>query len=136
MTYRNTVDGAINVVLQKGHVVPGQPVLTRMHAISIFDDVLGRPGAKKRVLQRSMEVIGREGAGLIVLLLPNKPQSLVEEVSGISPNTSELREYGIGAQILADLGVSEMILLTNSTHNVVGLEGYGITVVEERRIPE
>ncbi|MCB2065228.1 MAG: 3,4-dihydroxy-2-butanone-4-phosphate synthase [Erythrobacter sp.] len=136
MPYRNKVDGAVHIVLQKGHVVPGQPVLTRMHAISIFDDVLGRPGQRKRVLQRSMEVIGREGAGLIVLLMPNKPQSLQDEVAGVASTNSELREYGIGAQILADLGVTEMILLTNSTHNVVGLEGYGITVVEERRIPE
>jgi 3,4-dihydroxy 2-butanone 4-phosphate synthase/GTP cyclohydrolase II len=136
MTYRNTVDGTINIVLQKGHVIPGRPVLTRMHAISIFDDVLGRPGAKKRALQRSMEAIGREGNGLIVLLMPDKPQALHEEIAGIARTSTELREYGIGAQILADLGVHEMILLTNSTHNVVGLEGYGISVVEERRIPE
>ena len=51
-------------------------------------------------------------------------------------DSGELREYGIGAQILADLGVHEMELLTNSHHNVVGLEGYGITVTGERPIPE
>ncbi len=136
LTYRNTVDGSVNVVLQKGHVVPGQPVLTRMHSISIFDDVLGRPGEKKRILQRSMEAVGKEGAGLIVVLIPNKPQLLQDEIAGVPRDTSELREYGIGAQILADLGVTDMILLSNSHHNVVGLEGYGITVVETRAIPE
>lgn len=136
ISYRNTVDGSVNLVLQKGHVVPGQPVLTRMHAISIFDDVLGRPGEKKRVLQRSMEAIGKVGAGLIVAIMPNRPQALEDTVAGITREGGELREYGIGAQILADLGVTQMILLTNSVHNVVGLEGYGIHVVEERAIPE
>ncbi|QZH74765.1 MAG: 3,4-dihydroxy-2-butanone-4-phosphate synthase [Erythrobacter sp.] len=136
MTYRNTVDGSVNVVLQKGHVVPGQPVLTRMHSISIFDDILGRPGEKKRALQRSMEAVGKEGRGLIVVLIPNKPDLLQDEIAGLPRDTSELREYGIGAQILADLGVTDMILLSNSHHNVVGLEGYGITVVETRAIPE
>ncbi|KLE35586.1 3,4-dihydroxy-2-butanone-4-phosphate synthase [Aurantiacibacter luteus] len=136
ITYRNTVDGSTNLVLQKGHVVSGEPVLTRMHAISVFDDVLGRPGEKKRALQRAMKAIGEAGSGIIVVLMPNRPQMLEDEVAGLARNPGELREYGIGAQILADLGVSEMILLTNSKHNVVGLEGYGITVVEERAIPE
>ncbi|MGX7895337.1 3,4-dihydroxy-2-butanone-4-phosphate synthase [Tsuneonella sp. HG222] len=136
IAYRNTVDGSVNFVLQKGHVVPGTPVLTRMHAISILDDILGRPGDKKRVLQRSMEEIGRAGAGVIVVIMPNRPETLEAEVAGLPRESGELREYGIGAQILADLGVTDMILLTNSHHNVVGLEGYGITVREERRIPE
>lgn len=135
-SYRNTVDGSINLVLQKGHVVPDKPILTRMHAISIFDDVLGRSGEKKRALQRSMAAIGEEGEGLIVLIMPNKPTSLETEIAGVQHGSGELREYGIGAQILADLGVTDMILLSNSHHNVVGLEGYGITVVETRPIPE
>ena len=57
-SYRNKVDGSINVVLQKGKVVAGQATLVRMHSISIFDDVLGRSGARKRTLQRSMAAIG------------------------------------------------------------------------------
>ncbi len=137
MTYRNVVDGSTHVALQKGHVEPGKPTLVRMHRISIFDDVLGRPGERKRTLQRSMKAIGDEGSGLIVLLMPNRPESLQYEVGGIRPpEGGELREYGIGAQILADLGVHEMELLTNSHHNVVGLEGYGISVTGERPIPE
>ncbi len=135
-SYRNSVDGSINFVLQKGNVIPGQPVLTRMHAISIFDDVLGRSGDKKRVLQRCMAAIGEEGNGVIVVLVPNKSASLETELGGADRDTGELREYGIGAQILADIGVHDMILLTNSNHNVVGLQGYGISVVEERPIPE
>ncbi|MBK8629115.1 MAG: 3,4-dihydroxy-2-butanone-4-phosphate synthase [Sphingomonadales bacterium] len=136
MTYRNKVDGSTNVVLQKGHIVPGEPTLIRMHAISIFDDVLGQTGPKKRILQRSMAEIGKEGRGLIVLLMPNGPERLQNEIGGTKLEGGELRDYGIGAQILADLGVSDMILLSNSRRTVVGLEGYGLHVVGERAIPE
>ncbi|MEQ1551337.1 3,4-dihydroxy-2-butanone-4-phosphate synthase [Sphingorhabdus sp.] len=135
MTYRNKIDGSTNVVLQKGKVLPDEPTLVRMHAISIFDDVLGRSGPRKRTLQRCMTEIGREGRGLIVVLMPSGPQSLQHEVGGTTDG-SELRVYGIGAQILADLGVHDMTLLTNSHRTVVGLEGYGIHVVGERPIPE
>lgn len=136
MTYRNKIDGSTNVVLQKGKVLPDEPTLVRMHAISIFDDVLGRSGPRKRTLQRCMAEIGKEGRGLIVLLMPSGPQSLQHEVGGTKPEGGELRVYGIGAQILADLGVHDMTLLTNSHRTVVGLEGYGIHVVGERPIPE
>jgi 3,4-dihydroxy 2-butanone 4-phosphate synthase / GTP cyclohydrolase II len=136
MTYRNTIDGSINLVLQKGHVPADRPALVRMHAISIFDDVLGRTGEKKRTLQRAMAAIGEEGEGLIVLLMPSRPQLLQDEVATVGHDSGELREYGIGAQILADLGVHQMTLLSNSHHNVVGLEGYNLEVVGQRPIPE
>ena len=133
ITYRNKIDGTTNLVLQKGHVEPGKPTLVRMHAISIFDDLLGRPGERKRVLQRAMAAIGEEGSGLIVVLMPRSPDALQQEVAG-KPE-GELREYGIGAQILASLDVHDMILLTNSSRNVVGIEGYHLRVVGERPIP-
>ncbi len=136
MTYRNTVEGSVNVVLQKGHVIPDTPTLVRMHAISIFDDVLGQTGPKKRTLQRAMAEIGKEGRGLIVLLMPNSSERLQQEIGGVGDKGGELRDYGIGAQILADLGVHDMVLLSNSHRTVVGLEGYGIHVVDERAIPE
>jgi 3,4-dihydroxy 2-butanone 4-phosphate synthase / GTP cyclohydrolase II len=136
MTYRNKVDGTVNVVLQKGKVVEGEPTLVRMHSISIFYDLLGQAGARKRILQRSMAEIGRAGAGLIVLLMPNDAEALTAEIGGVQPPSMDLRTYGIGAQILADLGVHDMVLLTNAHRNVVGLDGYGINIVGERAIPE
>ena len=136
MTYRSKVSGATHVVLQKGHVDPAQPTLVRMHAISIFDDVLGQTGPKKRQLQRSMDAIGRNGAGLIVLIMPDRPEQLQAEIGRHPQGAGELRDYGIGAQILVDRGVSEMILLTDSERTVVGLEGYGLKVVERETIPE
>ncbi|MBY8336025.1 3,4-dihydroxy-2-butanone-4-phosphate synthase [Alteriqipengyuania sp. NZ-12B] len=135
INYRSTVDGSVSVVLQKGQVHSDRSTLVRMHRISLFDDVLGRSGDKRDTLQRAMRTIGDEGSGLIVCLMPGQPDKLQAEVAG-QPASGDLREYGIGAQILADLGVSEMTLLTNSHRNVIGLEGYGITVVGERPIPE
>ncbi len=133
-TYRNKIDGSTHVALQKGRVLAGEPTLVRMHGMSIFADVLGQPGPRKRILQRAMAEIGKVGAGVVVLLLPNIDQRL-HMLSSKTPDV-EFRAYGIGAQILADLGIHDMTLLTNSHRNVVGLDGYGINIVGERPIPE
>ena len=133
LTYRNKVDGTESLVLQKGQVAPGQPTLVRVHAFSAFDDLLGRAGPRKRTLQRAMDEIGREGAGVIVLLFPTAES---DPVRGAVPGQDmDLRAYGIGAQILADLGIHDMVLLSNSHHTPVAIEGYGLNIVGERPIP-
>jgi len=134
-SYRNTIDGSVNLVLQKGTVDADGVTLVRMHPVSLFDDLMGRPGPKKRRLQRSMEAIGEAGAGVIVLLMRPLPGSA--DADTIAPPTDgmDLRTYGIGAQILADLGVHAMELLTPTHSNLVGLEGYGLSIVGERAIP-
>jgi 3,4-dihydroxy 2-butanone 4-phosphate synthase / GTP cyclohydrolase II len=136
MTYRNKVDGSTNVVLQMGKVLPDTPTLVRMHSISIFADLLGQQGPRKRALQRSMVEIGKVGTGLIVLLMPNDPESLTREIGGNPRTEMDLRSYGIGAQILADLGVHDMTLLTNAHRNVIAVEGYGLNIVGEQPIPD
>jgi 3,4-dihydroxy 2-butanone 4-phosphate synthase / GTP cyclohydrolase II len=135
LSYRNKVDGTVNVVLQKGKVSADEPTLVRMHGLSIFSDVLGQPGPRKRILQRSMEEIGKVGAGVIVLLTGAGTDGLTREIAGEHGGDMDLRAYGIGAQILADLGIHDMILLTNAHRNIVAIEGYGINVVGERPIP-
>ena len=132
ITYRNKIDGGDSFVLQMGHVDPAQPTLARVHTVSLLDDMLGRAGPKKRTLQRAMAEIGRQGAGLIVLLI--QPPG-AGELGGGEARDMDLRAYGIGAQILADLGVHEMILLSNSHRNVVAIEGYDLNIVGERPIP-
>lgn len=136
MTYRSKISGATHVVLQKGHVDPGQPTLVRMHAISIFDDVLGQRGPKKRQLQRSMAAIGERGAGVIVLIMPERPEQLQAEIGRHAHSENQLRDYGIGAQILVDRGVTDMVLLSDNDRTVVGLEGYGLKVVGREAIPD
>jgi 3,4-dihydroxy 2-butanone 4-phosphate synthase/GTP cyclohydrolase II len=135
LSYRNKIDGSVNVVLQKGKVSADEATLVRMHGLSIFSDVLGQPGPRKRILQRSMEEIGKVGSGVIVLLTGSGTDGLTREIAGEHSGDMDLRSYGIGAQILADLGIHDMILLTNAHRNIVAIEGYGINVVGERPIP-
>jgi 3,4-dihydroxy 2-butanone 4-phosphate synthase/GTP cyclohydrolase II len=132
ITFRNKIDGSDSFVLQKGQVAAGQPTLARVHTISILDDMLGQPGPKKRVLQRAMAEIGRNGSGLIVLLISPRESRTPE---GAPAADMDLRTYGIGAQILVDMGVQDMVLLSNAHRNVVAIEGYGINIVGERAIP-
>jgi 3,4-dihydroxy 2-butanone 4-phosphate synthase/GTP cyclohydrolase II len=133
-TYRNKIDGSVHLVLQKGAIEAGKPTLVRMHGISILSDVLGNPGPRKRILQRAMAEIGKAGSGLIVLLMPNDPDQLMAEVAGKGAGAMDLRSYGIGAQILADMGVHDMVLLTNAHRNIVAIEGYGLNIVGEQPI--
>ena len=133
LTYRNKVDDTESLVLQKGQIVPGQPTLARVHVFSAMDDLLGRSGQRKRTLQRAMAEIGREGAGVIVLLFPTRESDPAR--GGGTGTDMDLRSYGIGAQILADLGIHDMVLLSNAHRNIVAIEGYGLNIVGERPIP-
>jgi 3,4-dihydroxy 2-butanone 4-phosphate synthase/GTP cyclohydrolase II len=128
-TYVNRIDGSHNLVLLKGELDPTHPVRVRMHGMSVFADVLGQPGSRHRLLQRTMEQLGKAGSGVIVLLMPAAAarHRMVNNDNGHEVEI-DLRSYGIGAQILADLGVQHMILLTNSTKHVIGLEGFGIQI--------
>ena len=128
LTYRNKLDGSESYALQKGEVVEGKPTLTRVHPISVFDDVLGKPGPRKRTLQRAMQVMGEHGAGVIVVIAG-------QPAAGYSQSEAE-RNVGIGSQILADLGVEDMTLLSNSQPNVVAIAGYGLEIVDHLSIPE
>ena len=136
LVYRNKLDGAEQLVLQKGRVVTDEPTLVRVQTMSLLDDVLGQPGPRKRILQRAMDEIGKVGAGLIVLLRPAAASALVRPSDGAGEPEMDLRSYGVGAQILADLGIHDMVLLTTVHRNLVGLEGWGINIVGERPIPE
>jgi len=138
--YVNTAEYAEHLALIKGRLDVSKPVLVRMHAISLFPDFLGEDGPRCGQLQAAMTAIGEEGSGVIVLIRDTRPTRLsqsLEARSGATPAAEHetLRDYGIGAQILVDLGVKDMILLTNSSpHTVIGLEAYGLNIVEERRI--
>ena len=133
--YRNKVDSSEVVVLQKGTVDAHKPTLVRMHGASLFHDMLGKPGSRKRLLQRAMVEIGREGGGVLVLLTATQAGDLENMVTPTRPQMDE-RSYGIGAQILADLGVHDMVLLSNTETVLVALEGYGLSIVGSRPIPD
>ncbi len=157
IVYVNKITGAEHLALIKGDISGSEPVPVRMHAINVLDDVIqdetaGRAG----VIEACIRIIGEAGRGVVVLVRDSFAQSFVNQVRQrheipgdpgaasmeVSVTTGAetafappaLRDYGVGAQILRDLGVTDMILLTNHTRTVVGLEGYGIRIVGRRPI--
>ncbi|NVJ92465.1 MAG: 3,4-dihydroxy-2-butanone-4-phosphate synthase, partial [Methylocystaceae bacterium] len=138
--YTNSVEYAEHVALVKGDITTDEPVLVRMHALNVLDDVLGdNEAGKEKELHNAMRHVAEVGRGVIVLLREPQPSSLSERVQdhakGQKPS-GQLRDYGIGAQILLDLGIREMVLLSNSERrNIVGLEGYGLSIVDQQPIP-
>jgi 3,4-dihydroxy 2-butanone 4-phosphate synthase/GTP cyclohydrolase II len=137
--YATTVDPAEHVALVKGDVSDGGPVLARVHATNTLDDILGAGGHRETLVHKAMDIIGREGRGVIVLIRESRPDAissrLTREEKPEQSGQQRLIEYGIGAQILLDLGVHEMVLLSNSpARKIVGLEGYGLKVVGHRSL--
>ena len=142
-TYHNKATGDETMTLIKGRIDPSKPTLVRMHTLSIFTEIFGEENDRAGLLRRSMEIIAEEGTGVIVVI--NKPMQKLMSRSieiresyrrGDTAATEELRDYGVGAQILAELGVHDMILLTNTHHSLVALEGYGLSIVGERRVDD
>ena len=136
--YVNKIVYAEHIALIKGDVGDGKPVMVRMHALNVLDDVLSDASGKADELHKAMEMVADEGRGIIVLIREPLPTSLSDRVrkkmGEETSSNAELRDYGVGAQILLDLGVKYMILLSNTQRNIVGLEGYGLSVVEQRDI--
>jgi 3,4-dihydroxy 2-butanone 4-phosphate synthase/GTP cyclohydrolase II len=137
IVYASSLDGGEHIALVKGELHGPEPVLVRMHAASLLSDlVIGRSSG---ALHGAMAAIEREGRGVVVLLRDWRPDALSLSLRNRRerrPNAPELRDYGIGAQILADLGLRDIVRLSDNPRPVVGLEGYGLSVVETRPIPK
>jgi 3,4-dihydroxy 2-butanone 4-phosphate synthase / GTP cyclohydrolase II len=140
-SYFNTATGEETVSLVKGHIDPDQPTLVRMHTLSIFADIFGEDGDRAELLHRSMEIIAEVGNGVIVVINPAMPNMVSRAMDrmlqfreGKVPPVEDMRDYGVGAQILAELGVHDMVLLTNTHHALVALEGYGLSIVGQQPI--
>jgi 3,4-dihydroxy 2-butanone 4-phosphate synthase/GTP cyclohydrolase II len=136
--FRDKASGEEQLALVHGTLDPTKPVLVRMHSLDLFADVLGEAGPKSGVLQGAMRMIEAEGSGVVVALHAAAPGSLSRSIDLRAGKPAEIgdavRGYGTGAQILAALGIHDMILLSNTHHSPVGLGGYGLAIVEERPI--
>ena len=132
--YTDETHGDEHIVLSKGDLSTDDPVLVRMHAMDPMLDIIGTgPGGRADEFRDAMRAVAEEGRGVVVLLRDTDMKLDVHDE--VSPRT--LRQYGLGAQILSSLGLSELILLTNSpTPRVVGLEAYGLEIVGTRKISE
>ncbi len=129
--FADETQGAEHIVLTKGDLSGDAPVLARVHQLNPMEDALGIGGAQVGDLKGAMQVIAAEGRGVVVLLRDTTMKMVTEGEA--SPQT--LRQYGLGAQILSALGLSNITLVTNSAApKVVGLEAYGLTITGTRRI--
>jgi 3,4-dihydroxy 2-butanone 4-phosphate synthase/GTP cyclohydrolase II len=151
IVYKNAVDDLLHIAMVKGHIDPEKPVLVRVHSECLTGDIF----ASLRCdcgdqLQTAMEMIDQENAGVLLYIrqegrgigLVNKIKAYALQDQGLDTVEAnerlgfkpDLRNYGIGAQILVDLGVKKMRLLTNNPKKMVGLEGYGLSLIEQIEI--
>ncbi len=150
IAYTNDVDSAEHVALVKGEVDPEKEIMVRVHSECLTGDVFGSLRCDcGGQLQAAMRMVARAGNGVILYMhqegrgigLVNKLKAYALQDKGLDTVEAnlelgfkaDLRDYGIGAQILRDLGVRKMKLMTNNPKKIVGLEGYGLQVVD--RIP-
>jgi 3,4-dihydroxy 2-butanone 4-phosphate synthase/GTP cyclohydrolase II len=138
IVYANKVEYVEHLVLLKGDIAAPGPLLVRMHQVDLLDDMTG--GTHWISMHNAMQMIADEGRGALVLIREHRGTALSERVGKLSESTrapqGELRDYGIGAQILLDLGIKDMVLLSNTRRTIIGLEGYGLNIVDQRAIEE
>jgi 3,4-dihydroxy 2-butanone 4-phosphate synthase/GTP cyclohydrolase II len=139
LVFRNMLDRSEHVALVKGRVQADRPTLVRMHQVDFAADLLGHAEARRDYVPAALDAIARyDGAGVAVFIRDPNPAWLSERYSGqldgAGRETQALRDYGVGAQILKDLGVRDMILLTSSHARLPALEGYGLKIVDRRPV--
>ncbi|MGV3479384.1 MAG: 3,4-dihydroxy-2-butanone-4-phosphate synthase, partial [Sphingobium sp.] len=139
ISYRNRISGGEVVALVKGAIDTSQPVLVRMHVHSPLTDLFAEENGRSGMLDHAMMAIAGAGSGVLVVLSSPAPDLVACIIRARQDGREEsggrrvaLREYGIGAQILTDLGIHRIELLSNSDTNYVGLDGYGIEIVGQR----
>ena len=157
IVYRNRVSDAEHLALVKGDISGDEPVQVRMHAVNILDDMIhDTTNSRESELEGALQAIGEEGRGVMVIIrepwaeklsnqvrarhqAPADPAAASSEVAMSSDDGREtaspaLRDFGVGAQILADLGLKEIVLLTNRARAIKGIEGFGLTVVGRKPV--
>jgi 3,4-dihydroxy 2-butanone 4-phosphate synthase/GTP cyclohydrolase II len=132
IVYRNAIDQTEHVVLTKGRIEPEKPTLVRMHRVDMAADMLGAVEARREYVPKALKAIADyDGAGVAVFIRDSDPHWLSERYGQPQADHSGaiLRDYGIGAQILLDLGVRDMLLLTSSQTVLPASAGYGLKIV-------
>ena len=138
--YKNIIDQSEHIALVKGIINKNQTILVRVHALDLLSDVLGNQTSDRSgsELSTAMETIAKKGNGIIILIRDISPESLSNKMSKlletVPKKSTNIREYGVGAQILSDLGVKNMTILSNKKSNAIGLEGFGLTIKDWKKL--
>ncbi|MBB4797750.1 3,4-dihydroxy-2-butanone-4-phosphate synthase [Brevundimonas bullata] len=131
--YRNTIEGAEHIALVRGDIDPTKPTVVRMHQIDFAADLLGHVEARQNYIPKAMQALAAsDGPGVVVFLRDPGLHGLAERLGGADKPTAvdrSLKAYGVGAQILLDLGVKDMIVMSSTRPNPTALEGYGLRIV-------
>ena len=144
--YESNFDKTEQIVLSKGNIDDGNPTLVRVHVTDYFENLLGDYGSNDESLRKSIKEISKEGRGILILVR-DTGSSAISQLTALQDKDSkgetitqeeksELRVFGMGAQILSELGVKKMILLTNTDWKFIGLEAYNIEIVETKLLSE
>ncbi len=134
IVYKSLIDDVEHLALIKGLITDENPTFVRVHSFNPMSDLLGEKILDKpeNILSKSMKIISDEGKGVIILINDSYRDFLSKKIktsiTSLSDNNSELRNYGFGAQILSDLGLTKMILISNSKKSPAGLKGFGLSV--------
>ena len=142
IVFKNTIDGSEHLALVHGKVSAEEPVLTRVHRIDFMSDVLSEKGGRSKLVSNAMKMIAEaDEPGVLILLNTMRKDCLAESLgahsSASDDPTRPLREYGVGAQIMKDLGMRKIIYLTTKKPSkIAGLDGYGISLEGWRMIKE
>ena len=131
--YRNTIEGAEHVALVRGDIDPAKPTVVRMHQVDFASDLLGHVEARQDYIPKAMQALAaQDGPGVVVFLRDPDLHGLAERLGGVAKPAAvdrSLKAYGVGAQILLDLGVKDMIVMSSTRPNPTALEGYGLRIV-------
>ena len=144
--YESNFDKTEQIVLSKGKINDGNPILVRVHVSDYFENLLGDYGSNDESLRKSINEISKEGRGILILVRDSGSSAISQLISLKDEDSRdtkidqeqklELRIFGMGAQILSELGVKKMILLTNTEWKFIGLDAYNIEIVETKLLSE
>ena len=137
--YESLYDGTEQIVLSKGDVHDGKPIMVRVHVTDYFDNLFGNYGSSDASLHKAIKMIEEEDRGVIILIRDTGKSIINDLITNQSnannqdqSNSDELRIYGMGAQILSEIGVKKMILLTNTEWKFIGLDAFDIEILETK----
>ena len=123
--YRNLIDGTEHLALVKGKILKNKNTLVRMHSLNIISDLFIQDN---KDLSKSIELISKNNNGVIVIIRNPDKEMKKKESERVSNKSKTLKEYGVGAQILIDLGIKKITLIAKSSKNIIGIDGFGLEI--------